>query len=207
MGLADLVPPGVVVVSGRLDDPRWPGLVAPAEAAYVAGRPAVRRAELVAGRGCARLALTRLGVAVVPVGVRDDRGPAWPPGVVGSITHGAGEVAAAVARSASYAGIGVDVEVARPLDVGTARVVASDAELEAADRCGLGDTAGVVVLSAKESLFKAWAPDRGWLEPDQARLLLAPGGAWRATVLTTGATLEGTWEVEDGVVRTAAWRP
>ena len=49
----------------------------------------------------------------IPTGV--DRGPVWPGGVVGSITHCKGFVGAVVASSLQIASIGFDVETATPL--------------------------------------------------------------------------------------------
>src|SRR4051812_41020395 len=74
-----------------------------------------RRAEFLAGRYAAAMALEALGCpSPWEVGRREDRAPSWPAGFVGSITHGGGLVAAALARSDDCAGIGIDVELVVP---------------------------------------------------------------------------------------------
>ena len=72
---------------------------------------AKRVSEFAAGRQCAHLAMRRLGIAPAPLLSRPDRRPAWPAGVVGSITHCAGFGAAVVARESSVRSLGLDAEV------------------------------------------------------------------------------------------------
>ncbi len=68
-----------------------------------------RRAEFLAGRHAAKLALERLGQRA-PVGRNLDGTPAWPSGVTGSISHGGGIACAAVAPQRNYQSLGIDVE-------------------------------------------------------------------------------------------------
>jgi enterobactin synthetase component D len=118
-----------------------------------------RRIEFAAGRHCAARALARLGLAGEPAALPIGPGgaPAWPDGVVGSITHVCGFAAAAVARGDRAVGLGLDTEVL--VAEGTAReiasMVATPAELERVRLAGLdGATALTLAFSAKESLFK-----------------------------------------------------
>ncbi len=67
------------------------------------------------GRLCVRTAFTRLGLPVVPVGRGPSGEPQWPQRLVRSITHCDGYRAAAVARRAEVAGIGIDAEPHIPL--------------------------------------------------------------------------------------------
>ena len=68
-----------------------------------------RLSEFVAGRYCAREALKLLGLTQPPsIGIRPDRGPDRPEGVVGAITHTDGFAWAAVARQRDLRGIGID---------------------------------------------------------------------------------------------------
>ena len=73
-----------------------------------------RLRELQNGRHYAKRALEALGVPAAELPVGRDRGPVWPQGIVGSITHAAGEggdyAAAAVARVSEVAALGIDAE-------------------------------------------------------------------------------------------------
>ena len=73
-----------------------------------------RRAEFAAGRRCARAALARIGIPPAPLLRGEDREPLWPDGAVGSITHCAGYVAAAVAATEVMLSVGIDAEVHAP---------------------------------------------------------------------------------------------
>ena len=99
------------------------------EREVVARAVAKRQREFAAGRVLARGLFLELGVpADFELLNRADRSPAWPRGVVGSITHCDTLVAVAVARAADAAGIGIDVEPAEALPEGVDRSVMSPAE-------------------------------------------------------------------------------
>ena len=157
----------------------------PEEGDLVARAVAGRRREFLTGRNLARAALADLGVPPGPIGRRPDRSPAWPSGVIGSISHTDGLVAAAVARPRRpgttggaperLVGLGLDVEVDQPLpEEVAARVLRAD------ERLALGTantTESTVVFSAKESVFKAVNPMTGrWLEPEDVEIRLDPDG-------------------------------
>ena len=92
---------------------------------------------------------------------RDGQAPIWPDGVVGSITHAGGFAAAAVARAADIAGLGIDSE----------QIIDPTAAHDIADIC-MVDEAGLfkavhgrsfcefctLVFSAKEAVFKCLFP-------------------------------------------------
>jgi enterobactin synthetase component D len=123
-----------------------------------------RRAEYLAGRAAAALALADAGCkAPDAVGRNRDGSPSWPEGFVGSITHGGGIAAAAVARGAKCIGIGIDAELVMPEstreEVGP--LVVSTAEIGLAQRAlSMASPASLVTLvfSAKESLYKCLRP-------------------------------------------------
>ena len=154
--------PGVQLISTRFD----PALLT-AEDFARCGIPGVkgvskRQAEFLAGRLCAREALRRVtGEPCVPV-VNEDRSPRWPAGVAGSITHGAGWAAAAVARREQWRGIGLDVEKQIPPSRADRLVteILTPWELEGYSRLDEAQRALLVTLtfSIKESLFKALYP-------------------------------------------------
>ena len=144
-----------------------------------------RKAEYLLGRLCARHALRRCGFdgAHLPW----SRGaPAWPPGVVGSITHTEGFVAAAVSRCSTVASVGIDAEIiADCAGVAAIRSIAlSERERRVVDetaahsRYSLAERA-TAIFSAKESFYKCVYPViqssfgfnvlrlLRWLEPQQ----------------------------------------
>ncbi|MFD9601533.1 hypothetical protein OG609_41870 [Streptomyces sp. NBC_01224] len=87
----------------------------PQEAAAVASARSKRRQEYANVHMCARRAMRELGVPPAPVlsGVRGE--PLWPDGIVGSLTHCPGFRAAAMGRSSTFVGLGIDAEPNLPL--------------------------------------------------------------------------------------------
>jgi enterobactin synthetase component D len=160
---ADLLPPWVAqaVCDVPAEAPATRELPEPLRGAVL-----VRQKAFVAGRRAAGTALASLDVdhpRDVGIGARGE--PTWPPGVVGSITHGAGQARCAAVYTRDAAGIGIDVE----WRIGAARadrvraIVASDAEF--ADRVWPSSLGGAlrvtIAFSAKEALYKCLYPDVG----------------------------------------------
>ena len=111
------VPEAEAVLDGRavvveLWGPGDPETIAPAERPLVERAVASRLEQFAAGRQCARAALAALGVEPQPL-LRDPagtgRGPLWPDGVQGSISHTDGYAVAAVGTVGTPS-IGVDAE-------------------------------------------------------------------------------------------------
>jgi enterobactin synthetase component D len=95
----------------------WKASTLPAEILLPAAlKRAVRRRQIdyVTGRLCARDALSRLGSAVVDIPPGEDGCPAWPSGVVGSITHSNGLAFAAVTWESRAKSLGIDIEKIMP---------------------------------------------------------------------------------------------
>jgi len=160
--IRELFPPGVCVATGP--DASDEAALHPEETLLAQSMGPARRREFAAGRGCARRAIAELGTPGGPVlrGLR--RAPAFPPGVVGSITHTNGFCAAAVARADAFAGIGLDAERDEALSERAAARICGRIELEAL-RTLLGRKAehwAAVVFSAKETLYKAYFPLTGF---------------------------------------------
>ncbi|MBC9251635.1 4'-phosphopantetheinyl transferase [Pseudomonas alcaligenes] len=172
---------------------------------------AKRQGEYLAGRLCARQALQQLcGQALVP-GRDEDGVPIWPAGTLGSITHGAGQAAALVARSGDWQGLGLDLE--KGLSAERAAKLAGEiltpAELQRGAGLHPDEFARLVTLtfSLKESLFKALYPlvltrfyfhDAELLEWNDAgqarlRLLLDLHPDWHS-----GRELDGQYAEYDG---------
>ena len=150
----------------------------PGEELLVANAVALRRGEFTAGRTCARAALRALGLPAVAILADERRAPLWPDSVVGSITHGAGFTAAAVALRRDVAMLGIDVEQAGDLDEDEAAIIVTPAEHEQASE-ELGADAGRVLFSAKESIYKAWYPATGrWLDFHDVVVMIERGGSF-----------------------------
>lgn len=148
-----------VVEPGQLADLKAAGIVLPASLATAVLK---RQVEFAAGRLCARLALRQQGYGgSETLAIGEHRAPLWPPGYIGSISHGDGQAIAVAAASGEWRALGIDIETmlsreaAQPL---VAHLMNTAEEV-------IGDTAGLplerwlgLVFSAKESLFKALYP-------------------------------------------------
>ena len=125
---------------------------------------AKRKAEYLAGRWCARSALTRLGVDGLP-GLNSDRSPAWPDGTIGSITHSHGVAEVLVADASLWLTVGLDTEswVSPERAARLERELLTEEEL--ATLAGMSPLQRAnrltLIFSAKESLFKALYPLTG----------------------------------------------
>lgn len=188
----------------------------PDEEAVIARAVDKRRNEFATVRGCARAALARLGMPPAPIlpGLRG--APAWPPGVVGSMTHCAGYRASVVARDHDIVTIGIDAEPHDKLPEGVLGVVSSAQEqarlaVLAASRPEVSWDR--MLFCAKEAVYKAWFPlTRRWLGFDEACVSFDPvRQTFTAQLLVegpvvNGATLtgfEGRWLVGNGLILTA----
>lgn len=214
--LSAVLPVGVRAVEclGDLTEPLFP-----AEERVIARAVDQRRREFRTVRGCAAEALAQFGLPRPPLlpGRRGD--VTWPPGLTGSMTHCTGYRAAAVARLADVAALGIDAEphdvlpagvldlVARPEERGLLTELARDRPQVCWDR---------LLFSAKESVFKAWYPVmRRELDFDRAGVVLDAAGRFTARLVGEVlelpgrrlGTLSGRWRVVDGVLLTAVAVP
>ncbi len=214
--LAELLPPEVIAVDLRGDDPD--AYLLPAEEHLVAKAVAKRRREVTNARTCARRALARLGIAETAIQRGPKGQPIWPAGVVGSITHTAGYVAAAVAHAAKVRSVGVDAEVHGELPDGVLGHIAFGPELAwLAGRDHSEVWWDRLLFSAKESVYKAWFPLTGrWLGFEDAEITIDPvDGTFEAKILIDGTamagppltTMSGRWLARDGLVLTAITLP
>jgi 4'-phosphopantetheinyl transferase EntD len=94
--LANIILPGVKVTEQLNDDPT--ASLLPGEKAALGRVSAIRRHEFTQARRCAHRALIELGFPAAPIVRGAHHEPIWPNGIVGSITHCRGYIAAAVAR-------------------------------------------------------------------------------------------------------------
>lgn len=184
----------------------------PEERTFVVAAVERRRREFAAGRSLARGLLATLGKAA-PLCREADGRPAWPPGIVGSITHCATLAAVAVARADDCAGIGIDIEANRPLPQGVARRILGEQEQQWIRRSDprLAAETLLRVFCAKEALYKAIYPLARHALPPQALIVerSARNDGFVARLAVEGtpfpkdAVLEGRWAVRRGHVAAA----
>lgn len=189
---------------------------------FDAERSAVERAiprrqrEFASGRRCARALLAELGHPPVAIPRSADRTPAWPAGIVGSISHCDDLCFVAVAPASALAGLGVDVEPDQPLETALWRRICTPDELSgvvAASPTALRGHTVRLLFSAKEAFYKSVFPllrevlgfqaveiDVDWAT---GRFRCAVDEALRAR-LPGGRTPEGRFLHRDGWVFTAA---
>ncbi|MGC5286215.1 4'-phosphopantetheinyl transferase family protein [Micromonospora sp. DT231] len=194
------------------DEPCFPG-----EERLVDRAVPARRQEFVTARRCAREALARLGFPPAPILPGPRREPRWPAGVAGSITHCRGYRAAAVARVAHAAGVGIDAEPHGPLPEGVAASISAAGEPEMLRGLRRADASthwDRLLFSAKESIYKAWFPlTRRELEFEDARLTIDPATRTFVGHVTADGgdpglkTLHGRYLVTGGLVVTAVLVP
>ncbi|MGB0952230.1 MAG: 4'-phosphopantetheinyl transferase family protein [Planctomycetota bacterium] len=130
------------------------------EQALVSQAVASRRQEFSSGRLLAHQLLQAADRDVPALLALEDRSPAWPDGILGSISHSRRWCAAAIApQQRGLLGVGIDVEDARPF--------ASDLEeviLTARERAWLtqsqadGPSLALSAFSIKEAVYKAVHP-------------------------------------------------
>lgn len=135
------------------------------EAGLLANATAARKAEFSKGRRCAHEACRAIGRSASFIGCGEGGAPIWPNGVVGSITHTEGYVAAAVGPAESITYLGIDAEPAEPLPSELLATVLTESErdrLSGTSRHALFDR---LTFCAKEAVFKAlWPAHRIWLD-------------------------------------------
>ncbi len=171
-------------------------------------------------RCCARACLRRLGYPRVPIVPDVDGAPGWPAGVRGSMTHCAGYTAAAVGPARRIAAIGIDAEPDAPLPEGVLHLVSTARERDRLTQlpAGPGDPCwDRLLFSAKESVYKAWAPLAGrWIDPQDSEILFEPPlGAFTAELTSDGLVvdahpvtrLHGRWARDQGILLTAVVMP
>ncbi len=135
--------------------------ISPAEMALISHRAvASRRRHFVLGRIAAKRALGELGAPADSILRGAHREPLWPVGIVGSITHACDHAVAAVARSESCGGIGLDLEHRSRFFEELIDQVAYGQERVWIDRQREADrpARSLEVFSAKESIYKAFFP-------------------------------------------------
>jgi len=150
-----------------------------------------RKADYLAGRAVAVLAMRRLGHANAGVTTAPSRAPIWPEGLAGSLSHARGRCACLLSRNTAV-GYGIDTEA---VATGTSLQAILSETLTARDRQWVAQsalptsTAATLAFSAKEALFKALYPQVGqYFGFDAAELSGPPEGTGLSLALTTALT-------------------
>jgi len=184
------------------------------EQALVNGAVDRRKADFGDSRWCAHQALKNFMDAHPPI-LRGPRGmPLFPQGISGSLTHTPTVSVRHCWRHPSWASVGIDVEVARPLPEGVFNTITSLGEqrrihkVMRSEDLQLLDT---VLFSAKEATYKTWFPlTHRFLDFDQADIDLRPDGTFTSYLLARPVPvpfIQGRWTIRNGYVITAAAVP
>lgn len=185
--LASLFPPGVAVaveLVGAVHD----GALWPDELAGIAGAVPARRAEFSAGRIAARRCLVVLGRKPASLPIGGDRAAIWPQGVFGSISHGAGVVAAV---ASDLGPLGIDIEEDAALEPALWPVICGRDELSRMPKTGRGRWIRQI-FAAKEAVFKAQDPaERVMFGFDAVSVQLTVNGFVACFRLEMGAFAKG----------------
>lgn len=148
----------------------------PEEEVCVVGANAFRRQEFLAGRFCAREAMGKLGLPALPILAGEKRGPVWPSGIIGSISHTREHCVAAIALEGEFRSIGLDMEQHKRLKPNLWRLVLTKKELEWIN--GIPESERIsmaaLVFSAKEAFYKYQFPlTQVWLGFQDAEVELS----------------------------------
>lgn len=200
------VQPGLVVAVGT---GYTPVDLFPEEEAAIEGWAPHRRAQFALGRAVARHTLALLGTVAAPILFDAEGAPAWPHGVVGSISHKRQNCMVVVGSASRFEGVGVDLEldlIEPGEDEIIRRVCATPEELcQVASLRTKCRSPGTLFLSAKEAFFKLQFPaSRVWLDWDQIAVTFGSGNtfvvnAHRSAVVTQAG---GVFDIVGGWIAT-----
>ncbi len=180
-----------------------------------------RRAEFLAGRIAAMVALESLDVCEVGVATGMHRNPIWPNGYVGSISHTSERAIAVVAPEGSVTYVGIDHEAIIPMNVATkiAPQILTSEEIQLFYQMNISfDLFCTIVFSVKESVFKAIYPKiEMYINFSEARVteISFEHRQFRAELCSTllvgelekGKVLRGYLRITDGYVSTMVCTP
>ena len=171
-----------------------------------------RQGDFRAGRHCAHVALSHLSYGHIPLLVGAGGAPEWPTGVVGSISHTEGYCGAVVGAASALQGIGFDVERITRAAYEIWDVCYTPAERAWLSRLPgvLWPTLGLLVFSAKESLYKCQYPiTRTWLDFTDVQITVPENGVFHAELLRDaggafrkGQVFNGRYVLAQGLVGT-----
>lgn len=134
-----------------------------------------RRAEFLAGRYCAKSALSKLGITETEVPIGQHRSPVWPHGLLGSISHSNTHAIAAVTTKKQTMGIGIDIEAqitSQTISRIEKQILFNDELTFFNQHSKHKEQLFTLIFSAKESFFKAAYPQvKRYFEFDAVELI------------------------------------
>lgn len=173
-----LFPPGAEVAACRIGAAPPP---LPPEVAAVAAAVPARQAEFAAGRAAVRAALAALGLPPVAVPVTETRAPAWPRGIVGSLTHADGLALAVLAPARQSAALGLDAEPDAPFPEDLVESVTRPEERRWLATQADPLNAARLIFVAKEAAYKCQFPaSHAVIGFDALRIGFGPDGKVQA---------------------------
>lgn len=128
------------------------------EEAFIDKAVEKRKSEFRTGRYLTRLALEELGLAPCAINSGPNRQPLWPRNVVGSISHCSKLCVSAIASSAKFQSIGIDVELNNPIPSNIHPMIFSSEESHSRAHASPLRRLDLITFSAKESIFKCIFP-------------------------------------------------
>lgn len=146
-----------------------------------------RQDEYLSGRRCVHQIISSAKLPTLPVLRMENRSPAWPLGLVGSITHGASVAAALIAQPHhQIIGIGIDLEdLTREIRSNITRHVLTPWEIQKwAPQNKQVNRETRMIFSIKEAIYKCFQPIHGIrLGFKDAEVLEMEEGEFTATLL------------------------
>ena len=121
-----------------------------------------RRREFFTGRQYARSALSQLGFPPASIPVLPSRAPEWPQGFIGSISHSGDICVALVAAESDFIGIGIDIEISRPLEAELYATIFRSSELSMTGSVTRCIDQAKLLFVVKEAFFKLYHPLTGY---------------------------------------------
>ncbi|MBV1858369.1 MAG: 4'-phosphopantetheinyl transferase superfamily protein [Nannocystaceae bacterium] len=175
--MEDLFDARVRLCIERIGEPD-PSVLPAQEQALIAKAVPKRRREFTAGRLLARRMLAEFGVPDQPL-LRGEHGAVpWPVGIQASISHCGPRVGVAMTNAPEISGVGLDIELAAPLDEKYWHVILTERDmchLESWPKQTRPEVAKRI-FGAKEAAYKAQYPTSGLFLPFSAMWVAAEPG-------------------------------
>lgn len=149
----------------------------PEEEVFIRSAVEKRRLEFMAGRICAKRALSEFGITNFPLLVAEDKTPIWPSNIVGSISHTKGYCGIAIAKKKNYKSIGFDVERIKDVKKDTWPIICTKNELLFIDslHIPMQQKYASLIFSAKECFYKYQYPlTKSWLDFHDVEIIINP---------------------------------
>jgi 4'-phosphopantetheinyl transferase EntD len=185
----------------------------PDERALTGKMAAKRLADFRASRYVASNALSQLGHSDFAILINQQRGPIWPPGIIGSLSH-CSEIAVAVAiDDRSIASIGIDVEAYYEMEENLRKLICSEQEMKHLRSIGQPELMSKIVFSIKEAIYKCLNPlIQQWIDFKDVSIVLDKNKQTYVANLNSEltarlgcSTISGRWLINEQHVYSSCW--